>query len=36
MSSNPLDQSKDYDIITNPLLEKNIRIRPKVHPNECT
>ena len=36
MSSNPLDQSKDYDITTNPLLEKNIRIKPKVHPNECT
>ena len=36
MSSNPLDQSKDYDITINSLLEKNIRIKPTVHPNECT
>ena len=35
MSETPLDKSKDYDI-TNPLLEKNIRIKPKVNPNECT
>lgn len=35
MSDTPLDKSKDYNI-TNPLLEKNIRIKPKVNPNECT
>ena len=35
MSETPLDKSQSYDI-TNPLLEKNIRIKPKVNPNECT
>lgn len=35
MSDDPLDKSKAYDI-SEPLLEKNIRIKPKVNPNECT